>query len=380
MAYYVRSDIPSGRYIRTDVPDGRYLAHSAKGTEWSKGHKYVDKRWIQGAWHYLYPEMLEAAKRAGDAVKDTAKNVGENAKKTADKVVKATKDFKDYSKKVDEKEQKAQLGSAEAKVNQAKAEIKRSEERKRQQEARERANTAVETEMASQKAYNSLHEKYEKEQKDAEAHLEALREKIHNGGVVNQKEWQDAYDRIDAAKESLSNLESTREKNREDLHSENQKAANAARAAEVKEIAYLHEAEKQAKLREKFDEEQREAYEEKQELKYKASKALNDIIDGTTGITAQGAKWLRDQYNAGNKWAAATLASIEARGASAVAKGNYFLSKLVKGSSKSRSQPASSSSSGRNYSGVGTKAQRREAVGGGPVSNNDYSNRPKKRR
>ena len=30
MAYYVRSDVPSGRYIRTDVPEGRYLAHSAE--------------------------------------------------------------------------------------------------------------------------------------------------------------------------------------------------------------------------------------------------------------------------------------------------------------------------------------------------------------
>ena len=54
MAYYVRSDIPSGRYIRSDIPDGRYLVHSAEGTTWAKGHKYIDKRLINGVWKYLY--------------------------------------------------------------------------------------------------------------------------------------------------------------------------------------------------------------------------------------------------------------------------------------------------------------------------------------
>ena len=61
-------------------------------------------------------------------------------------------------------------------------------------------------------------------------------------------------------------------------------------------------------------------------------------------------------------------------------KGLSILSQIIGGGKLEAPKKSSNNSSGRTYSGTGTKAQRREAVDGGPVSNNNYSNRPKKRR
>ena len=336
MAYYVRPDREPGRYIRTNIPDGHYLVHSAKGSEWTKGHKYIDKRWINGAWQYLYPEMLEAAKRAGDAVKDTAKkatdtakNIGEKVKKTAENTSKAAKDFKNYYKEVDIKSKGAKQ-TADA-------------QEKRHQEAIKELNQSV---LDGGKARN--------DKREAEKEIKDIHDRWHNGKVVNQQEVQDAHNK----KENAEKAEKESHERNQQADKDEQDARDRAGAA-------------------KFEYEKAEA--EKETAKYKASKALNDLIDGTTGITAQGAQWLKNQYEAGNKFAINTLAAIEEKGMSAVTKGNKFLKNLLKGKSSQAALPTRSSS-GRTYSGTGTKARRREAIGGGPVSNNDYTNRPKKRR
>lgn len=388
MAYYVRSERESGRYIRTNAPDGHYLSHSAG--EWIKGHKYIDKRLINGEWQYLYPEMLEKAKQAGNAIKDTAKKatdtVKETAKKaastvkdTAEKTSKSAKEFKEYSKEVDSKKAQAQSSKQNFQKEAQKSEQAYLREKQKQEDLAKKQNDALKTSMGSQKVYEGLHEKYEQEQKDAEAHLESLRDKIHNGGVVNQKEWQDAYDRIDAAKDKISELEKNQKKHQEDLHTENQKAHAQLEKSQEKSELYGRRAEDYNKLGDVYSKREEEAAKDQETAKYKASKALNDLIDGATGITAQGAQWLKNQYEAGNKFAINTLAAIEEKGLSTVAKGNNFLKNLLKGNEKQPATPAKSTS-GRKYNGTGQKAERREAVGGGPVSNNDYSNRPKKRR
>jgi len=390
MAYYVRPDREPGRYIRTNVPDGHYLVHSAKGSEWTKGHKYIDKRWIEGAWHYLYEIPKEYAEKAGNAVKETAqkatsaaketvKKATDTVKETTQKTQKAAKDFKEYSKNVDSKKARAQSAQQNFQKEAQKSEQAYLREKQKQEDLAKKQNDALKTSMGSKKVYDSLHDKYEQEQNNAEAHLEALRDKIHNGGVVNQKEWQDAYDRIDAAKDKLSDLEKNQKKYQEELHTENQKAHAQLEKSQEKSELYGRRAEDYNKLGDVYSKKEEEAAKEQETAKYKASKALNDILDGATGITAQGAQWLKNQMEAGNKFAINTLAAIEEKGMSAVTKGNAFLKNLLKGKSSQTALPARSSS-GRKLNGTGNKAERREVVGGGPVSNNDYSNRPKKRR
>lgn len=358
MAYYVRSDAPSGRYIRTDVPEGRYLVHSAEGTTWAKGHKYVDKRWIQGAWHYLYPEMLEAAKRAGDAVKDTAKKAtdtvketAKNVKATAEKKVeetkKAAREFKNYSKEVDIKSKGAKQ-TADA-------------QKKRQEEAAKEMNQSV---LDGGKASNTKDE--------AEKEIEDIHDRWHNGKVVNQQEVKDAHDKKESAEKAI-----------EESHRRNQQAAEDYQDARDRAGTAKNEYEN--------------AEAEKETAKYKASKALNDVIDGATGATKQAAQWLKNQLNSGADWTTDQIEKIRESDAvaslagklenlyansnsGATKKGLSILSQIIGWGKLEAPKKSSSSSSNRTYSGTGTKAQRREAVDGGPVSNNDYSNRPKKRR
>lgn len=361
MAYYVRSDAPSGRYIRTDVPDGRYLAHSAKGTEWSKGHKYVDKRWIQGAWHYLYPEMLEAAKRAGDAVKDTAKKATDTVKKASDTVKetaknvkasaekkveetkKAAKDFKNYSKEVDSK-------------------LDRYQEDKDQRWDRK---------MKNSEAYVKESEYAEKQGKEVDR-LSDERAEVEKIYGKNSEQYKYAKERED---EALNDLK-TSEKRLKDLNE----------AWEKNNKEFSKDVDAQKKLEE-----------EKKTDKYKASKALNDVIDGATGATKQAAQWLKNQLNSGADWTTDQIEKIRESDAvaslagklenlyantnsGATKKGLSILSQIIGWGKLEAPKKSSNNSSGRTYSGTGTKAQRREAVGGGPVSNNDYRNRPKKRR
>lgn len=368
MAYYVRSDAPSGRYIRTDVSDGRYLAHSAKGTEWSKGHKYIDKRWIQGAWEYLYEIPKEYAERAGNAVKDTAKKAtdavketAKNVKATAEKKVeetkKAAKDFKDYSKNVDKKWDNAvdtyhERGDGGGRDNRTGM----------QTSIDKRRNDAIASKTEA-----------EKEKAKAEKDIENIHERWHNGEVVNQKEVQDAHNRLDAANKAIEKADKDI-KNADEATARNEKAREEARKV-------AEEASKEAET-----------------AKYKASKALNDVIDGTTGATKQAAQWLKNQLNSGADWTTDQIEKIRESDAvaslagklenlyansnsGATKKGLSILSQIIGwGKLEAPKKSSKTSSSGRTYSGTGTKAQRREAVDGGPVSNNDYSNRPKKRR
>lgn len=353
MAYYMRSNSTSshGNYmISNSSMQGGYLMHSAKGTEWKKPHKYLDKRWIDGAWKYLYElpkNIQETAKKAGETVKDTAekvstaaKNAGENIqkrhnyavnemKKTAEKAVDTVKDsakkvqndvkdLKDYSKKVDERR------------------VRANEEREQRDSSKER---------------NRLHNKIAsavEEREKAEKELQDFDERWKRGEVVNQQEIHDAKKRAEDAKK--------REEN----------ARNALERAE--------------EVREKDERTAFETSVEMQSAKYKASEALNKIdnlIDDASGSAKQGLQWLKNQLESGNKWAMNTLAAIEEKGTSAVATGNAFLQNLL-GKNKQQTSRSSGSSSGRNYSGTGNKAQRREAVAGGPVSDNDYRRRPKR--
>lgn len=350
MAYYMRSNSTSshGNYMMSNSSmQGGYLMHSAKGTEWSKGHKYKDKRWIDGAWHYLYEIPKEFAQRAGEAAKDTAekvstaaKNVGENIQKrhnyavnemkktaekavdtvkdTAQKVQNDVKDLKDYSKKVDER-------------------------RVRANEEREQRTSNEEMNRLNEKRVSAYEEK-EKAEKD----LKDIDERWKRGEVVNQQEIHDAKKRLEDATKRYEN------------------AQNAELRAEEKR----KETEKIAS----------ETWKEMQTDKYKVSEALNKIdnlIDDASGSAKQGLQWLKNQLESGNKWAMNTLATIEEKGISAVTTGNAFLKNLL-GGNKQQSSRSSSSSSGRNYSGTGNKAQRRETVAGGPVSDNDYRRRPKR--
>lgn len=118
MPYYMRSNDAHD--------DPRYLMHGLGSTlksawgnmkgSWSKPVKYVDKRIINGRMQYLYPEMLEKARRAGqaatNAVKNTAQKAGQTAKSAAsttskkvqqvnDKAKKAVNDFRNYADNLD---------------------------------------------------------------------------------------------------------------------------------------------------------------------------------------------------------------------------------------------------------------------------------------
>lgn len=335
MAYYMRSNNASshGNYmISNSSMQGGYLMHSAKGSEWKKPHKYLDKRWIDGAWKYLYElpkNVQETAKNVGENIqkrhnyavnemKKTAKNVGENIqkrhnyavnemKKTAEKAVDTVKDLKDYSKKVDERR------------------VRANEEREQRDSSEER---------------NRLHNKIAsavEEREKAEKELQDFDERWKRGEVVNQQEIHDAKKRAEDAKK--------REEN----------ARNALERAE--------------EVREKDERTAFETSVEMQSAKYKASEALNKIdnlIDDASGSAKQGLQWLKNQLESGNKWAMNTLADIEEKGSSALATGSAFLKNLLgKEKPKENSNTASrsinisnsSSASGRKYSGVGQKAE-----------------------
>ena len=367
MAYYLRSDNQpqhGGYMISNSSMQGGYLMHSAKGSEWKKPHKYLDKRWIDGAWKYLYElpkNIQETAKKTGETVKETAKNVGENIQKrhnyavnemkktaekavdtvkdTAQKATKVAKDFKDYSDKIDIKEARAKETIDEGRAGYTSdGKVSRPE--------------AIHQRIANMRKNR---DKAEAEKAEAEKELAEMNDRWRNGEVVNQKEIHDAKARVNTADQAIKDAEKAIKNAEAALQREAHRAEDALRAEE-------------------------EAKKEKESAKYKASKALNKIdnlIDDASGSAKQGLQWLKNQLESGNKWAMNTLAAIEEKGTSAVATGNAFLQNLLGGNK--RSMPASSSSSsGRNYSGTGNKAQRRETVAGGPVSDNDYRRRPKR--
>ena len=317
MAYYLRSDNQpqhGGYMISNSSMQGGYLMHSAKGSEWKGPHKYIDKRWIQGAWHYLYEIPKEFAQRTGEAVKDTAEKAANTVKESAQKVQSDVKDLKDYSKKVDERRQRAG-------------------------EDQEKRASVDEYNRTANKKQNAM-----KAKQEAETALKDIDERWKKGETVNQQEIHDAKDKKEKA----------------------EKAYDDAKNAESRREEAI--AKDQATLR--------ETAKEMETAKYKASKALNDIIDGADNISAQGAQWLKNQLESGNKWAMNTLIAIDEKGASAVASGNAFLKKLL-GKNK---QQASSSSSGRKYSGIGNKAQKHgEAVSGGPVGDPERNKNRSKR-
>lgn len=375
MAYYMRSNNASsyGNYMMSNSSmQGGYLMHSAKGSEWKKPHKYIDKRWIDGAWKYLYElpkNIQETAKKAGEAVKDTA-----------EKASKAAKDFKDYSKNVDKREARAtaEVSKAEKRANESNS--KAQAEWKKQEQAERQGKTAASLAESSQKEYKTEKARLDSELRKAEASDKALMDRIRNGGVVNQSEFKASKDRINSIKDQQKELEQKQRTQQEQLKNAGNAAVKDINDSKAREAAYKAKQDEQEQRRKDMQEEQRKAAEEQKTMAYKASKALNDIIDGADNISAQGAQWLKNQLESGNKWAMNTLAAIEEKGTSAVVTGNAFLKKLL-GKNKqqpSRSSSSSSSSSGRNYSGTGNKAQRRETVAGGPVSDNDYRRRPKR--
>ena len=375
MAYYLRSDNQpqhGGYMISNSSMQGGYLMHSAKGSEWKKPHKYLDKRWIDGTWKYLYElpkNIQETAKKTGETVKETAKNVGENIQKrhnyavnemkktaekavdtvkdTAQKATKAAKDFKDYSKKVDEKTDRLK------------------EDMQQRKDRRDNNNTR----------FVEAREKQEKLKKEAER---ATNEREIAEKVYGDKS--EAYNYTKNAEDEANKALKDSEKHIKDMNS-----------------AYERDAKKIEQDKNKLN----QAEAEKESAKYKASKALNaidDIIDDASGSAKQGLQWLKNQLNSGVDWTTDQIEKI--RESDAVASLSGKLENLYANTNSKAAKTglniinqligwgnlgpvenvsrSSKSSSGRNYSGTGNKAQKREAVAGGPVSDNDYRRRPKR--
>lgn len=51
-----------------------YLEHSAKGSTWKKGTKYIDKVWSKGRWVYRYKITGEGYKNEADVAKKRSQN------------------------------------------------------------------------------------------------------------------------------------------------------------------------------------------------------------------------------------------------------------------------------------------------------------------
>lgn len=427
MAYYVRPDSSAGRYIRTDVPEGHYFAHSAEGTTWAKGHKYIDKRLINGVWKYLYEVPKAYVTEGRDSAKAKAseakKDVSKGAKATKENVTKAAKDFKDYSKNVDNSKKLAEEAARKnlQREQKAKAEEKRAQDVGKQaqkdyekafKEDRERRNQQQagvdkakadddkarddfeKTRLAYEKALHEFDTVKETYPKNSEAYKYAEEAK--------DEAWNDYYeiaknDALEARKKYEGYKDIMERDNKKAGEKYNEITSKAEQAGKDYRAA-SEEREKASEEREKAEREYEEAAREQETAMYKASKALNDIIDGTTGATKQAAQWLKNQLNSGADWTTDQIEKIRESDAvaslagklenlyanansGATKKGLSILSQIIGwGKLEAPKKSSGSSSSGRTYSGTGTKAQRREAVDGGPVSNNDYSNRPKKRR
>jgi hypothetical protein len=94
--------------------DPRYLMHAwgdGKGS-WGQ-HKYIDKRWISGAWRYLY---------------ELPKNVGQSVQRTYQNAKNSFSNFRNYSTSVDKRQTQNQHGNqraqnARAQNQQARADI-----------------------------------------------------------------------------------------------------------------------------------------------------------------------------------------------------------------------------------------------------------------
>lgn len=407
MAYYMRSNSTSshGNYMMSNSSmQGGYLMHSAKGSEWKKPHKYLDKRWIDGAWHYLYEIPKEFAQRAGEAAKDTAEKVSTAAKNAREKAVntamekaqkaekaaketvekaaaaaktarekavdtvkdttqkatKAAKDFKDYSDKIDIKEARAKETIDEGRAGYTSdGKVSRPE--------------AIHQRIAN---IRKDRDKAEAEKTKAEKELAEMNDRWHNGEVVNQKEIHDAKARVNAADQAIKDAEKAIKNAEAALQREAYRAEDALRAEE-------------------------EAKKEKESAKYKASKALNaldDMIDDASGSAKQGLQWLKNQLNSGADWTTNQIEKIRESDAVASLSGKLenlyantnskaaktglnIINQLIGWGNLGPVENVSRSSrsfSGRNYSGTGNKAQKREIVAGGPVSNNDYRRRPKR--
>ena len=282
---------------------GSYLMHSAKGSEWKKPHKYIDKRWIHGAWHYLYEIPKEFAEKAGETIAE---------KYQAD--------------------------------------------------------------------YKAQHSELEKLSTDLKKREKMLEDKIKNGEDASKVELQQTKNAIRMCEERISELDDIEKKRQSAFKATNERYAKDVLDVQKRKGAYLDKAKEDTDKLSEAKRREEEALDEKDSAIYKASKALNkidDMIDDASGSAKQGLQWLKNQLESSNKWAMNTLAAIEKKGTSAVTTGNAFLQNLLGGNN--RSIPTfSSSSSGRNYSGIGNKAQRRETVAGWPVSDNDYRRRPKR--
>ncbi len=412
MAYYMRSNNASchGNYMMSNSSmQGGYLMHSAKGSEWKKGHKYIDKRLIGGVWKYLYELPKEYLKNGREGAKKVAesadKDISAGYKATKQNVSNAAKDFKNYSKKVDA--QKEAAGNYARENLKEKQKIKSNQEknietyRKEYANRSEQENKQIEGYRKAAEEARTARKEAEKAIKERDAHraevskarenLEAAEQvygkKSEQYRVAKEKyDEETAYQSELASKEDAAREASARAdkkvKGYEAIAKRDLEKSNSLIDKNNDEANKLRSDYDRAEQKQKLGEEQyRKAEEEQKSLAYKASKALNaldNMIDDASGSAKQGAQWLKNQLEAGNKWAINTLANIEEKGSSALATGSAFLKNLFGKKTEAPSQ-SSSSSSGRNYSGTGNKAQKQgEAVAGGPVSNNDYRRRPKR--
>lgn len=280
MAYYMRSNDAHD--------DSRYLMHGAgsalsnawgnfKGS-WSKPVQYIDKRFFNGRMHYLYPEMLEKARHAGQTVKDTTKKTAANVANTYNKAKKSVQDFRNYSKNVNERS------------NRAEEDVLRRESR-------------IDNIM---KSFDKNDAAFEKATTNAE--LEALGRREDELRDILAKN----ADALDKAYETMND-------------------ANA----------------------------------EKDTFKYKASRFLDNILNGNvSGATKVGGDWLKEQLDSGSKWlggigekANTTLNTIRDKKDSVAAIGADFIQNAF--NRNIQENVILPESSGRKYSGTSQKAEKR---------------------
>lgn len=353
MAYYMRSNDAHD--------DSRYMMHAwgdGKGS-WGQ-HKYIDKRWLNGAWKYLY----ELPKNVGQA----ARNAGQTVKNTAQQAKKTFNNFRNYSTNVDTK---ASQASEKKQQNQRTGQRITSSQ---QANSRARAESVAKEQAAKEQnqrdknAVNLASDRYMKSYSDAqkwqanEDQLAKMRADISAGKDVDynkmsQLEEENRRLTDEAHRYEANNSEKwlNTAREREKQSSQNIEAEKAKQREYDQKSADL-QAQKEQNDKEYFANQVAEerANAEKETLKYKASRFLDNILDRADEVTASGASWLKNQMESGNEWVTNTIASIGNKGEESLQTIQNLFGKKEE-AIETRSMPEKST--GRQYNATSQKAE-----------------------
>lgn len=319
MLYYMRSNDAHD--------DSRYLMHAwgdGKGS-WGQ-HKYIDKRWISGAWKYLY-ELPKNIRNSVNNFRNYSTNVDTRASQAG---ARKAQNARNRQSIISEQQKNSKL-RVESIAKEQDAEKRRTEsaigaknayeQNQRDKNALGIASDTYMQSFADNQKWQANEDKLEKMHSDIAAGKDVNYEEMgrleeeqrrltdawHREASNNSEEWlntaRERENNSSAALEGAKNsaYEATRER---DSERDKQKEYDA-RSAELQEQRKQNEEEY---WQNQVAEERANA--EKETWKYKASRFLDNILDGADEITASGASWLKKQMDAGGKWLDGAVTAI----------------------------------------------------------------------